>query len=59
MMLLKSIYNKNLCFNEQKCIFEHCGKIKTIEFYVILKPIFFWFKKMFYPPFQNCPLEAN
>jgi hypothetical protein len=23
-MLLKSKYNKNFCFNEQKCLFEDC-----------------------------------
>ncbi len=34
-----AIYNKNFCFNEQKCIFEHCRKVKTsnltLHFFVI------------------------
>ncbi len=29
-MLLKLMCGKNLCLNEQKCIFEHCRKIKTL-----------------------------
>jgi hypothetical protein len=35
-MLLKSIYSQNLCYNEQKCIFEHCKKVKTINFITTL-----------------------
>jgi hypothetical protein len=30
-MLLKLIYNKNICLVEQKFIFEHCRKVKTIK----------------------------
>jgi hypothetical protein len=30
-MPLKSIYNKNLGFIEQKCIFEHNGEVQTIK----------------------------
>jgi hypothetical protein len=28
--LLKSVYNKNVCFNDHKSIFEHCRKLITI-----------------------------
>ncbi len=27
----KSVYNKNVCFNEQKYVREHCRKVKTIH----------------------------
>ena len=30
-MPLESIYDKNLCFVEQKCIFEHYGEVLTIK----------------------------
>jgi hypothetical protein len=30
-ILLKSIYDKKLCFSKQKCIFEHCRKVMTIN----------------------------
>jgi len=30
-MPLMSVYNKLLCLNEQKCIFEHRRKIKPIK----------------------------
>ncbi len=30
-MPLRSICNKNFCFNEQKCILELFGKVKTIN----------------------------
>jgi hypothetical protein len=30
-MPYKSIYNKDFCFNEDKCIFEHCKKVKTVN----------------------------
>ncbi len=33
-MPLVSIYDKMLCLNEQKCIFEHCMKIKPIKIYL-------------------------
>jgi hypothetical protein len=26
---LKLVHNKNFCFNEQKCISEHCSKAKN------------------------------
>jgi hypothetical protein len=29
-MLLKSVYNKNVCLNNQKHIFEHCREINII-----------------------------
>ncbi len=29
-MPLKSVDDKNCCFNEQKCIFGYCGKVKTL-----------------------------
>jgi hypothetical protein len=51
---LKSIYNLIISFDEQKCIFEKCGKLKTIG-----NPIMttFWLSfNLFFLPFQNCPL---
>ncbi len=35
-MPLKSIYNRNFCFNQQKYIFEHFGKVKTTKIYLKL-----------------------
>jgi hypothetical protein len=31
---MKSVYNKNLCFNEQKCIFEKNRTIKSLRKYL-------------------------
>jgi hypothetical protein len=39
-MPLKSMHNKSLCFNKQKCIFEHCRDIKlrkNLYFYNIFQ----------------------
>jgi hypothetical protein len=30
-MSLKSTFNKNCRFNEQKCVFVHCKKVNTIN----------------------------
>jgi hypothetical protein len=43
------VYNKNFCFNEHKCIFEHFRKVK-MQLNVI--------EKLFCLPFQCCPLWA-
>jgi hypothetical protein len=49
---LKSIYNKNFGFNEEKCILEHCRKVKKC-----LKSHCFVFRDVFNLPFQSCPLQ--
>jgi len=43
-MSLKPIYNKNFCFVEQKCIFEHYRKIQTIKIFesTLLLPLNFF-----------------
>jgi len=28
---LMSFFNKNICFDKQKCIFEHCRKVELIK----------------------------
>jgi len=33
-MTMKSVYSKNLCFNEQKCMFEHW--VKTAKIYIFV-----------------------
>jgi hypothetical protein len=43
---LKSIYDKNFGFMEQKCIFENCIKVKTRK--IILIDIIFVMKKLFW-----------
>jgi len=54
-MLLKSIYIKDFCFNKQKCFFDHGTKVKTI---INLHNYISVSKEMFCVPFQNCPLLA-
>ncbi len=31
---LKSIFKKKICFDEQKCIFEHCRKVELVKKYL-------------------------
>ncbi len=49
---LASIYNTNVRLNEQKCIFEHFGKVKTRKIFVYET---FLFLKIL-PPFSEVPL---
>ncbi len=51
-MTLKSSYNKNLGFIEQKCIFEHYREVLTIK--NLLIDIIFVMKIFSSGPFQSC-----
>jgi hypothetical protein len=37
---IKSVYDKKCGFNEQKCIFENCRKVKTKNFIITLLKFF-------------------
>ncbi len=56
LIMLKCSFKQNLCFNEQKCIFENCRKVNTIK---IFMNTFLVFKNLLCLPFQSCHLWAQ
>ncbi len=58
-MPLKSVYSKNICFNEQKCIFEHGREVKTTKEIFVITFFVFVFINSFLLLFQICSLWAN
>jgi hypothetical protein len=53
MMLLKSIYNRNFGFNEQKCIFEHYREFQARK--SLLIDVIFTVKKVSVDLFRAAP----
>jgi hypothetical protein len=52
---LKSVYSRNFGFAEQKCNFEHCGKVKSRK-KDQQNDIIFVINHLLCFPFQSCPL---
>ncbi len=57
-MPLKLIYNKNLCLNDKKCIFDHCSKVRT-KIKAFFMPNFSKLPRMTFWPFIVKNMNVN